>query len=128
MKVVDLHPWPTAAQEAETIQDRLRPLADLWIVFGIGIGTLGPVTYSLGVCNLLAGRFDMAVGDFEAAIAKCQSMGARPYEAHASLRLARALVRRGAPGDAERAVTLEAEALAIAHELGMPRLLRDSQR
>ena len=29
MKVVDLHPWPTAAQEAETIQDRLRPLADL---------------------------------------------------------------------------------------------------
>jgi len=29
VKVVDLHPWPTAAQEAETIQDRLRPLADL---------------------------------------------------------------------------------------------------
>ena len=113
---------------AADIEPVLRPLADLWIVFGIGIGTLGPVAYSLGVCNLLAGRFDMAVGDFEAAIAKCRSMGARPYQAHASLRLARALVRRGAPGDAERAVTLEAEALAIAHELGMPRLLRDAQR
>ena len=31
-------------------------------------------------------------------------------------------------GDAERAVELEATAVAIAHELDMPRLLRDSQR
>lgn len=29
MKVADLHPWPTEAVEAETIQERLRPLADL---------------------------------------------------------------------------------------------------
>jgi deoxyribonuclease V len=29
VKVADLHPWPTEAGEAETIQDRLRPLADL---------------------------------------------------------------------------------------------------
>jgi deoxyribonuclease V len=29
VKVADLHPWPTEASEAETIQDRLRPLADL---------------------------------------------------------------------------------------------------
>lgn len=29
MKVVDLHPWPAAAEEATAIQDALRPLADL---------------------------------------------------------------------------------------------------
>jgi deoxyribonuclease V len=29
VKVVDLHPWPAAAEEATAIQDALRPLADL---------------------------------------------------------------------------------------------------
>jgi deoxyribonuclease V len=29
VKVADLHPWPTDADEAVAIQDRLRPLADL---------------------------------------------------------------------------------------------------
>lgn len=29
MKVADLHSWPATAAEAETVQDRLRPLADL---------------------------------------------------------------------------------------------------
>jgi deoxyribonuclease V len=29
VKVPDLHPWPTAPDEAAAIQDRLRPLADL---------------------------------------------------------------------------------------------------
>jgi deoxyribonuclease V len=29
VKVADLHPWPTEAAEAATIQERLRPLADL---------------------------------------------------------------------------------------------------
>jgi deoxyribonuclease V len=29
VKVVDLHPWPAAAEEAVAIQDALRPLADL---------------------------------------------------------------------------------------------------
>jgi deoxyribonuclease V len=29
VKVADLHPWPSGAEEAESIQDRLRPLADL---------------------------------------------------------------------------------------------------
>jgi deoxyribonuclease V len=29
VKVADLHSWPTEASEAETIQERLRPLADL---------------------------------------------------------------------------------------------------
>jgi deoxyribonuclease V len=29
VNVADLHPWPTEAEEAQAIQDRLRPLADL---------------------------------------------------------------------------------------------------
>ena len=53
-------------------------------------------------------------------------MRARPYEAHASLRLARALAERDGPGDAERATALGATAVAIADELDMPRLLRDA--
>jgi deoxyribonuclease V len=36
VKIADLHPWPGAAEEAEEIQERLRPLADL--------SSPGPVT------------------------------------------------------------------------------------
>ena len=116
------------AELAGEIEPLLRPLAAYWVVLGVGSATLGPVAYSLGVCNLLAGRPDAAVADFELAIAKCRLMRARPYEAHASLRLARALTLRDGPGDAERAVALERDAVAIAHELGLPRLLRDARK
>jgi hypothetical protein len=92
-------------------------------VFGIGPATLGPVAYSLGVCNLLTGRLEAAVADFEQALVKCRLMRARPYEAHTSVRLARALARRG---DAERAAALTRSAVAIARELDMPRVLRDA--
>ncbi|MDA0168881.1 AAA family ATPase [Solirubrobacter taibaiensis] len=108
------------AELAAEIEPLLRPLADLWIVFGIGIGTFGPAAYSLGVCNLLAGRVDMAVGDFEVAMVKCRDMRAPLYEAHAALGLARALVQRGAPGDAARAAEIEAAAPAT--------LLQDRRR
>ena len=80
---------------AAELEPLLRPLAEYWVVFGIGPATLGPVAYSLGVCNLLTGRLDAAVADFEQALAKCRLMRARPYEAHTSVRLARALARRG---------------------------------
>ena len=61
------------------------------------------------------------------AIAKCRAMRARPYEAHASLRLARALVRaRRARRRRARGRARSAPRVAIAQELGMPRLLRDA--
>jgi hypothetical protein len=112
---------------AAEIEPLLRPLADFWVVLGMGTGSLGPVAYCVGVCNLLIGRVDSAVGDFEAAIAKCRQVRSRPHEAHASLRLSWALRRRGARGDVERAAGLEASALAIGRELGMARLLRDAR-
>jgi DNA-binding SARP family transcriptional activator len=114
-----------AALAAE-VEPLLRPLSAYWVVLGVGAATLGPFAYSLGVCNLLLGRFDAAVADLELALVKCAAMRARPYEAHASLRRARALARRDRPGDAERAAALERAAIAIGHELDMPRLLRDA--
>jgi hypothetical protein len=111
---------------AAQIEPLLRPLADQWLVYPIGVGTLGPIAYSLGVCTLLMGRLDAAVADFELAIAKCRLMRSRPYEAHASLRLARALALRDGPGDAERAAAMQRAAVAIGEDLGMRRLLRDA--
>jgi hypothetical protein len=53
-------------------------------------------------------------------------MRCRPYEAHSSLRLARALALRDGPGDAGRASAAHRVAVAIGEELGMRRLLRDA--
>ena len=61
------------AELAAELEPLLRPLADYWVVLGVGSATLGPVAYSLGVCNLLTGRLDAAVADFELAIAKCRA-------------------------------------------------------
>jgi hypothetical protein len=115
------------AELAAEVEPLLRPVADYWVVFGIGSATLGPAAFSLGLCSLLTGRLDAAVADFERAIAKSRLMRSRPYEAHASLRLGQALALRDGPGDAQRATALERAAIAVAHELGMARLLRDAR-
>jgi hypothetical protein len=113
------------AELAAEVEERLRPLADTWVVLGPGPATLGPVAYSLGLCGLVRGADPSAVvADLELAIERCARMDAAPYGAHARAALAEALDRRGEPGDDERAAALRAEAGAVAARLGMPRLER----
>ena len=103
----------------------LAPYADLYVVYGIGSATAGPVAYSLGVLQLLQDRAHDAAASFAVAIERSQQMHARPYLARSRAGLAEALRRRGGPGDAERAAQLAALAEADARALGMLRLQRE---
>jgi hypothetical protein len=103
----------------------LEPFAEFWVVFGIGVSTLGPVAYSLGVLQLLQDRAADAVPTFELALERSTRMRARPYVARSRAGLAEALRRRSGPGDAARAEELSALASADARELGMSRLQRE---
>ena len=103
----------------------LEPFPDLWVVFGVGGSTLGPVAYSLGVLQLVRDRAADAATTFELALERSTRMRARPYVARSRAGLADALCRRDGPGDAARAEELSALAAADARELGMSRLLRE---
>jgi hypothetical protein len=112
----------TLAERAEPL---LAPFRELWVVFGLGAVTLGPVAYSLGLLQLVQDRPDDAAETFELAIELSLRMGARPYVARSRAGLADALRRRGAPADAARAEELTTLAAADARELGMTRLQRE---
>jgi hypothetical protein len=103
----------------------LEPFAGFWVVFGIGVSTLGPVAYSLGVLQLLQDRAADAVTTFELALERSTRMRARPYVARSRAGLAEALRRRAGRGDAARADELSALAATDARRLGMSRLQRE---
>jgi tetratricopeptide (TPR) repeat protein len=79
----------------------------------------GSVARALGVLATTLRRFDDAEAHFAAAIETEESMGARPWVAHAQHDLAAMLLARGARGDPERARALLDDALAAYAELGM---------
>jgi hypothetical protein len=106
----------------------LAPFRELWVVFGLGSVTLGPVAYSLGLLQLVQDRPAEAAETFELALERSLRMGARPYVARSRAGLAHALRRRGAPTDAARAEELAALAAADARDLGMTRLQRELGR
>jgi hypothetical protein len=65
------------------------------------------------------GRWSEAVEHFELALRMNAEMAARPWLAHARYDYARALLRRGEPGDRGRAGELLTAAAASARALGM---------
>jgi hypothetical protein len=115
------------ADLADEVEALLRPYTDLWVLLGPGAATLGPVAYSVGLANLVAGRHERAAQYFVVATEKSGAMHAWPYLARSQAGLADALRGRGGTGDADRAAALEEEALAAARELEMVRLLRETE-
>lgn len=90
----------------------------------MGAGTVfygGSVARMLGGLDLGCGEYTEAVPHFEEGLRVDSMLGARPYVAHGSMGLARAL---GAIGDLPRAVELARAAAADARRLEMPGLLR----
>jgi hypothetical protein len=65
------------------------------------------------------GRRSAAVEHFEVALRMNAEMGARPWSAHTQYDYARALLRRGEPGDRAQVAELLMSAAATARELGM---------
>ena len=94
----------------------------------VGWGTVGyfwqgPARAWQGSLLLVLERWDEAVTTLEDALTTVELGGARPIAAHLRCELARALIGRGAPGDAARAVELlevaagEASALGMVHQV-----------
>ena len=113
------------AHHAEALEHSLAPFGGYWVVLGTGPSTLGPVSYCVGLLQLLQDRPDAAVSSFEQALELARRMRARPYVARSQAGLATALRRRRVPADAARADQLLAEAGATARALGMLRLQRE---
>ncbi len=91
-------------------------------------GSVGAVDRYLGLLAALLGRFEDADTHFGDAIRINDEMDAWPWAAHARHDYARMLSARGAPGDADTARELAAQAMRTAQRLGMPALEHSLQR
>jgi DNA-binding SARP family transcriptional activator len=111
------------ADRAAALYELLVPYADRNPMTGDRTAW-GSAAHYIGQLSLVRGRFEEAVGWFERAVEANAAMRAEPWLAHSQHGLARALRRRGAPGDVDAAATLTALATRTARELGMERLLR----
>ena len=89
---------------------------------------LGSAARYLGLLALVMGRPDDAVRHLEQAVGANERLGFRPWLARTQADLARTLIRRGGPGDMERAGELSRTATESFGTLGMKepaeRLLR----
>lgn len=80
----------------------------------------GPFDTALGILSMTAGNLNDAVMHLTNAVARCDDIESPTFGAIARLELATALRLRNAPGDAERAATMSADARQLAERVGMP--------
>jgi hypothetical protein len=77
------------------------------------------VSRGLGILAATMDRWSEAVEHFDAALRMNAEMGARPWLAHTQYEYARALLRRGEPGDRGQATELLTSAATSTRALGM---------
>ncbi len=106
------------APRAAWLYRALSPYAEQWVIWCEAV-SFGPVAYFLGLLARTMGRLDDGARYFEDALTSTARAGARPYAARTQGEYAALLLQRAAPGDAERARALLAEALATAEAIGM---------
>ena len=79
----------------------------------------GPVTRYLGLLAVTAGRIDEGCDLLEAAVQRCERLGAGPQLTFTEIDWAAALARRAGPGDRAQAEVIAAQAGGRAQALGM---------
>jgi hypothetical protein len=103
----------------------LRPNADRNVIMGLtALLWEGPVSRLLALLSARLGRWDEATAQFEAALARLERLGARPYLARTRYEQGRMLVARGRAEDRPRARALIGAALEEAEALGQSGLVR----
>lgn len=112
---------------ARRVYDLLAPYEGRMIVVGHGISTLGAVSHHRGTLAVVLGDHDAADEHFSAARALHRRMGARLLLAHTQREHARALWKRGTPGDREQARELQAEAVAAYERFGLAQRVREAR-
>ena len=98
----------------------LAPHREVWSHYHLG--SLGPVSHSMGLCEATLGNDDEAIALIEAGIAAVTAQGCEPEPRH-RLEVAALLYSRNHPGDRARADALIAEVRAFATRIDAPRLL-----
>lgn len=107
---------------AARLYELIAPLRRGWVMWAEAVPR-GPFAHYLGLLARTVGRLDEAAAHFEDALASAARAGAPPFLARAQYEYALLLRSRGAPGDAERAASLLADAQATAGAIGMAGLL-----
>jgi len=108
---------------ARILYQILSPAADSHTVIAYAVAYFGPVADRLGQLASILSDWDAALSHFHTAIHKCTELGAVPWLAHVQHNFARALFRRNAEGDTEKASDLLDQSLKIAESLQMKHLI-----
>jgi len=109
---------------AQSLYDALLPCASGNAAI-TGIVALGSVTRVLGRLATLLERWDEAEQHYRAAIEANARMGFGAWVAWTRLHYGDMLLRRGAPGDRERALEPLQQALDASQEMGMAKVVND---
>ena len=115
---------PTLAQR---VYELLSPYAGRMVAVGHGAACDGAVDHHLGVLAAALGDPDLADEHFTAARALHRQLRAPLWLAHTRRKHARALWKRGTPGDREQARGLQAEAIAAYERMGLPHRVRQAR-
>ena len=107
-----------APEPAAVLYEALRPYPDR-VAVGLPDVSTGSVARPLGLLATTLARWEDAERHFETALEVNGRIGARSWLAHSRNDYAQMLTTRGAPGDAERARELMAQARAAYRELGI---------
>ena len=111
------------APRAAVLYELLLPYARLTIVLGNATICFGATSRFLGQLASIRAQWDAAEAHFEHALDLNARMEAVPWLAHTRYEYSRHLLRRGRPGDADRASHLLEQARAAAEQHGMHGLL-----
>jgi hypothetical protein len=106
---------------AQATHQALSPYTGRNAVMGYA-SFLGAVDHHLGTLDAALSRSDAAADELEAGLERHRALGARPFVALSARWLANVLADRDAAGDADRALLLHAESVALDEELGLPSL------
>ena len=112
-------------RRAAILYDQLLPYAPRQCVIGgAAIGT-GSILRFLGILATTLSRWEEAVAHFEGALLMNARIGAIPFAALTQQEYGAMLLKRGEPGDREKAHQILDQALATGKEIGMHGLIRD---
>jgi tetratricopeptide (TPR) repeat protein len=104
---------------AQQLYERLLPHDGRYVWIPPALGSLGPVSFHLGLLAAVMRRDAEALGHLEDALAHSERMRDRPWHVMTQFAFAIALLLRRDPGDFERAYELLDEARASAQEMGL---------
>ncbi|HEX3667653.1 MAG TPA: AAA family ATPase [Acidimicrobiia bacterium] len=111
------------AERAGRLYDMLLPYREYFVMSGMPALSCGSAELFLGLAAATTGRWQLADEHFALAVERNARSGNRAWSVHGMYEYARLLARRGDPGDAQRLHDLLRDCLAGATEMGMTRVV-----